>query len=109
MVFDSGAMAEAIEAADYMAGFSPDHADAWFNGLRGAVESLAVMPAMWGRAREAASLSADLRQMLYRSHRIIFRIEESTATVRVLHVRHASRQTLGQARTADDVDEQEQP
>jgi plasmid stabilization system protein ParE len=54
------------------------------------------MPARCGVAREHGVLGRDLRQYIYHSHRIIFRIEESTAVVRVLHVRHAAQRALGE-------------
>ena len=69
--------------------------------MRSTVESLSVLPATSGSAREAETLAADLRQLLFRSYRIIFRIEEDAAVVRVLHVRHAARRTVGEPEIPD--------
>jgi plasmid stabilization system protein ParE len=44
----------------------------------------------------------DLRHYIYRSHRIIFRIEEEVGIVRILHVRHAARRTIGQPDEEED-------
>jgi len=96
VIFDPGAHAEALEAADYIAQFAPERAVRWFTGLQAAVNSLEVMPARCGRARESVTLDADLRQKVYHSHRIIFRIEEEARIVRILHVRHAARRTIGE-------------
>lgn len=96
VVFDSEAQTEALEAADYIARDAPDRAATWFTGLKRAVESLTKLPARCPLARESKSLGQDLHQLIYHSHRIIFRIEEDSRIVRILHVRHAAQRTLGE-------------
>jgi len=96
VVFDPHAREEALEAAGYIARFSTPNAAKWFAGLEKAIESLSTMPARCGQARESETLGLDLRQFIYHSHRIIFRIEEESGVVRVLHVRHAARQAIGE-------------
>jgi plasmid stabilization system protein ParE len=77
----------------YIAEESPDAATAWYNGCIEAVRSLARFPTRSGLAPEAAVFGLDIRHLLYRSHRILFVVRGQR--VHVLHVRHASRQTLG--------------
>jgi plasmid stabilization system protein ParE len=97
VVFDRHAQEEALEAAEYIARNSLANAIEWFSGLDKAIDSLRVMPARCGLARESKTLGTDLRHYVYHSHRIIFRIEEDAAIVRVLHVRHAARSALGES------------
>jgi len=96
VVFDPDAQREALEAADYIAQTSPHNAEKWFAGLQVAVEGLRRMPKRYGKARESEALGIDLRQHVYHSHRMIFRVEEDAGTVRVLHIRHAARRAIGE-------------
>jgi type IV pilus biogenesis protein CpaD/CtpE len=60
------------------------------------------MPKRCPIARENQYFSKEIRQLLYgkgrNSYRIIFTIAESedVSAVRVLHIRHAAQQTLGE-------------
>lgn len=94
VVFTKRARENAIDAARYIARASPANSKKWYLGLRKAVNSLNRMPAPCGRARERGAFNEDLRQYIYHSHRIIFRIEEELAIVRVLHIRHAAQRAL---------------
>jgi plasmid stabilization system protein ParE len=98
VVFDPDAQNEAIEAAEYIARTSSSAAGAeWFEGLKAAIGSLSVLPGRCSQARESETLGVDLRHYLYHSHRIIFRIEKEAGIVRILHIRHAARRTIGEA------------
>lgn len=91
VVFHKQARDEALEAADYIATHgSEEAAMRWYEGLVAAVASLETMPARCGYAREHGSFpGVELRQLVYKSHRLIFVIR--AATVHVLHVRHVAR------------------
>lgn len=97
VIFRPEARDEALGAADYIAAHgSPDAALTWYEGLCAAIASLEVMPAKCGLAREHAAFpAADLRQLIYASHRLIFTIRGRE--VHVLHVRHVARDDLGSA------------
>ena len=51
-------------------------------------------------AREREYLDEDLRQLLFKSHRIVFTVEKKKKLVYVLYIRHASRRAVGE--TAED-------
>ncbi len=53
------------------------------------------MPRRHPVAQESEFLGEELRHCVYKSHRIIFRIEESAKTVRILHIRHTRQRTIG--------------
>jgi len=94
VIFHSGARDEAMEAAGYIAdqGF-PDNAVRWYEGLERAITSLTEMPQRFPRARESESFPGiELRQLVYKSHRLIFTIINDE--VHVLHVRHTAQQNL---------------
>lgn len=61
------------------------------------------MPMRCSLARENAYFSQEIRQILYgrgrNSYRVLFTILEGQeiSTVRILHIRHASQQTLGES------------
>ena len=81
---------------------SPEKAREWYEGLLKAIESWSAMPKRCPIARENQYFSKEIRQLLYgkgrNSYRIIFTIAESedVSAVRVLHIRHAAQQTLGE-------------
>lgn len=82
---------------------SPTRAGQWYSGLLQAIESLSQMPKRCALARENEYFSQEIRQLLYgkgrNSYRILFTILEGqeVSTVRILHIRHGTQQTLGEA------------
>jgi plasmid stabilization system protein ParE len=81
---------------------SPVKASQWYSGLLEAIESLSVMPNRCSFARENEYFSQEIRQLIYgkgrNSYRILFTILEigEVQTVRILHVRHSSQQSIGE-------------
>ncbi|MGA2498760.1 MAG: type II toxin-antitoxin system RelE/ParE family toxin [Tepidisphaeraceae bacterium] len=92
VVFSPIAREEALDAARYIAKDSMQNALKWYDGLEKLIGSLSQFPRRFGAAREADAFDIELRQVVYRSHRIIFTIEEQTVTV--LHVRHGAQSSL---------------
>jgi plasmid stabilization system protein ParE len=90
VIFRTEARDEAVEAAGYIADHgSPEAALLWYHGLEEAVASLASMPTRCPYAREHETLiGVELRQLLFKSHRLIFTIRGNE--VHVLHVRHVA-------------------
>ena len=81
---------------------SPTKAAQWYAGLLKAIKSLVKMPKRCPLARENKYFSQEIRQLLYgrgrNSYRILFTIldGQDISTVRILHIRHSSQQTLGE-------------
>jgi plasmid stabilization system protein ParE len=77
-------------------------ASQWYSGLLQAIKSLSQMPKRCSLARENKYFSQEIRQLLYgrgrNSYRVLFTIfeEQDLSTVRILHIRHASQQTIGE-------------
>jgi len=84
------------EAYGYIAQRSPANAVKWLRGLYDQIDSLERFPRRCGEAREQAYFVEELRQLVYKSHRIIFTIEDTTREVRVVYVRHAKRRAAGE-------------
>jgi plasmid stabilization system protein ParE len=70
-------------------------------GLYKLVHTREAPPGRCARAREADELQLDLRQIVFKSHRIVFRIEVAAGTVRVLRVFHSARQGLSKEELGD--------
>jgi plasmid stabilization system protein ParE len=47
-------------------------------------------------------LEENLRQLIYKSHRIVFYVDKPKATVHVLHVRHGRRRAVGEPDTEEE-------
>jgi len=84
------------EAFDYIRDRSPLNAARWLRGLHERIESLELFPRRCGTAREQPYFEEELRQLVYKSHRLIFTIDEEEKTVHVVFVRHAARRPKGE-------------
>ena len=96
VVFTPTAQLHALRDAEFIALDSVANAVDWYEGLVKAVHSLDTMPGRWGAARESQYLHEELRQYIYKSHRIIFQIDEPAGIVYVLYIRHAARRAIGE-------------
>lgn len=86
-----------IEAYGYIAERSPLNAVRWLRGLHQQIERLEHFPRRFSEARENDYFAEELRQVVYKSHRIVFTIDDGAAVVRVVHVRHAKRRPVGES------------
>lgn len=84
------------ESFRYILARSPLNAERWLRGLYKTIDTLEQFPERCARARESDYLDEELRQLLYKSHRIIFRVDKESATVSVLFVRHGKRRAVGE-------------
>ncbi len=65
----------------------------WYSGLIEAITSLETLPHRCARAREHAAFpDLELRQLLFKSHRIIYKVAGDE--VFILHVRHGRQDSL---------------
>lgn len=90
----------------WLLGHSPEHADRWQQGLEKAISSLTELPARCPLAPEGDAFVVEVRQLLYRSYRILFTLVDADEdgvpdTVRILHVRHGARRWLGRGEAPD--------
>ena len=87
------------EAENYLAFIhsqsnDPIAAEEWWTGLLVVLRSLQTMPARCPGLKSAAPDGSIRRQLIYHSHRIIFRVDETAKTVFVLRIYHGSRRPL---------------
>ena len=75
---------------------SPLNAARWLQMLYKKIDTLERMPERCSSAREQEYLEEDLRQLVFKSHRIVFQIDKPQRTVWVLWVRHAKRRAIGE-------------
>ncbi|MEG5058143.1 type II toxin-antitoxin system RelE/ParE family toxin [Microcoleus sp. A2-C5] len=87
---------------------SLEKAREWYDGLLNEIASLSSMPKRCPLAMENQYFSKEIRQLIYgkgrNSYRILFAIVESeeVSTVRILRIRHAPQQTLGENLESDE-------
>jgi plasmid stabilization system protein ParE len=96
VIFAPEALQEAVAAAEYIAASAPATAAVWYEGLEQAVQYLGSFPRRCPIAPESQFVGYELRHFVYKSHRIIFRIEEEAHIVRVVHIRHARQRSIGE-------------
>jgi len=74
---------------------SPMNAERWIRAIYGEIDRLEEFCG-YGRARESEFLGVELRQKVFKSHRIIFSIDRAKKRVVVQYVRHAARRAVGE-------------
>ncbi len=82
------------ESFAYIHERSPLNAARWIQALYGQIDTLEKFPERCAFARERESLEENLRQLVFKSHRIVFTVEKKEKRVYVLYVRHAKRRAL---------------
>ena len=71
---------------------NPIVAEQWWNGLVDEILSLETLPRRCPIIPEQKYFDQEMRHLIYASHRIVFRIDESTLTV--LRIYHGARKPL---------------
>ena len=84
------------EAFLYIHNRSPLNARRWLKGLYKEIDTLEHFPERCGKARETEFLGEELRQLIYKSLRIVFQVLRSPNRVCVLYVRHAKQRAAGE-------------
>jgi plasmid stabilization system protein ParE len=102
VVITPAAEEDLAEAFAYIHARSPMNAEKWLRALLRAVHDLEGF-AGYGRARESDYLDADLRQKVFKSHRIVFSVDDKSKVVTVHYVRYGARRAAGEP----DEDERE--
>lgn len=101
LLITDAAAADLAESLAYIQEHSPLNAERWIRDIYRAIRDLELF-AGYGRARESEYLDVELRQKVFKSHRIIFSVDERQKTVTVHHVRHASRRAIGEPGDAEE-------
>jgi len=88
---------------------NPEFAGRWLEGLLRAIASLETFPNRHARAPESKVLGRDVRRMIYRNGRVVYRVlfflvdvDGEADTVRILHIRHGAQQRIGEADSEDE-------
>lgn len=107
LIIQPPALDDLDQACQWIRERAPEAAARWFNGFVEALNSLTTSPERCSLAPENDAVEAEIRQLLYgrRSgvYRALFTITENE--VRILHIRHAARQTM----TADELNDESTP
>jgi plasmid stabilization system protein ParE len=76
---------------------SPLNGARWLQGLYHQIDTLERLPERGAYARERDYVEEDLRQLLFKSHRIVYWVDKAKSIVYILQVRHTKRRTIGDA------------
>lgn len=93
--FSPTARAEILEAFEYIRSdqHAPLNAARWLDGIIEAITTLAEFPESHALARESDEFEQVLRQLVFKSHRIVFDV--AGTTVRIHRVIHTARPSMG--------------
>jgi plasmid stabilization system protein ParE len=81
---------------------APLNAQQWLVSVYEAIDTLESFPRRCAVAPEGQYVEDELRHLLFKSHRIIFHIDEPQKVVRILHIRRGSRRAIGEQPDAGD-------
>ena len=84
------------EAFTYIWERSPIQAERWLRRLYAKIDTLEQFPERCAFARERDYLEEELRQLIFMSHRVVFKVDKPVSTVYILHVRHAKQRAIGE-------------
>ncbi|MBL8049164.1 MAG: type II toxin-antitoxin system RelE/ParE family toxin [Chthonomonas sp.] len=92
---EPSALRDATEAAAYIRSTtSPAAAAKWLDKLEAAIADLNSHPQRFRVIDEQKFFAIELRQFRHFSHRVIFHVNDESATVRVLRIYHGYRDAL---------------
>jgi plasmid stabilization system protein ParE len=92
------------ESFAYIHERSPLNAARWLQALYAGIDTLENLPERCSVAREREYLDEELRQLVFKSHRVAFTVQKKEKRVYVLYVRHARRRAVGEL-AEDDLEE----
>jgi plasmid stabilization system protein ParE len=96
------AESELRSAFQYIHARAPRNAARWLRGIWRAIDSLEKFPTRCGIAREHEHLGHTLRHYIFKSHRIIFFVDEDRKLVSILYIRHSKMRAVGEAANDDE-------
>jgi len=94
---------EIREAFAYIHREAPLRAQVWLQAIYSAIATLETYPNRCAVAPESEHLGFELRHLLFKSHRIVFCVEEEARIVRIVGVRHAARLAMGEPPIEDEL------
>lgn len=109
VIIEAPAQAEIDAAYGWIKKRSEDGALRWHRGLLKVIDALETFPGICAKAPENEHFKEEIRHKIYRrrgsTYRILFTIDGQN--VHVLHVRHGSRQALGEDAIEEEEDSDE--
>ncbi len=87
---------ELQSAFAYIHARAPLNGVRWLKAINKAIDSLQDFPTRCGIAPESDYLGETLRHYIFKSHRIVFFVDESRLVVRVLYIRHGKMRAVGE-------------
>ncbi len=96
VIVEAPAIRDARDYADFILTESknPVPAAKWLSELERAVSELSELPRRFRVIEEQPSFPIELRQFIFYSHRVIYHVNDESATVHVLRIYHAHRDAL---------------
>jgi plasmid stabilization system protein ParE len=88
LIIHPPAVADIEAARAYLAGWSEQAADRWYEAVKTQIAGLVQMPRRFPVAPESRHVGREVRQLLVGKYRVLFTVSDQD--VHVLHVRHAS-------------------
>lgn len=96
VIVTAEAEAGILAAFRYIHDSSPRKASKWLRALYSKIATLENFPRRCPFARERDYFEEELRQLVFKSHRIIFHINERSRTVRVVYFMHGKQRAVGE-------------
>ena len=76
----------------YIAQDSPGNAARWYFAIHDKIQTLKESPNRCPAAFESRFYSYEIRNLIFGSYRVLFRVKEPEQRVQILHVKHGARE-----------------
>ncbi|RYG69039.1 type II toxin-antitoxin system RelE/ParE family toxin [bacterium] len=94
VVLTDPAAADIDEAVTFIESYSVAASANWLETIQEAIESLSEMPSRGAFIRENTGQGFEYRHLIYKNHRIVYRVDEAAQSVLVVRVYHSARTLL---------------
>lgn len=102
------AQTELRDAYKFIHTDSPGNARRWLRGLLDVIKGLEEFPTRYGVAPDSEFLGRELRHVTFKSHRVVYLVEEDPRIVRVIAIRHGAQRFVGQPEPPPDPADDEE-
>lgn len=105
VVISSEAEENIYSAFRYIDDRAPRNAERWLRGLYSSIATLETFPRRCSFARERKYFKEELRQLIYKSHRIVFYVEDARSIVHIVYFLHGKQRAVGEPIRSESNDE----
>lgn len=92
--FTASARRDLLDTCHYLEEAAPEYVRHWLEGIFRTANSLREMPLRHALIAESSRVGRPLRSLRYRSHRLVYEVDDVNELVTILRIYHSARAPL---------------